>query len=91
MLNSRKSVLDRSATDNPDNAFHLSSIRLEPLDEVYEPKSEQPDVSVTAHRSATLNFGRGSSHDVEPIFEISKPGASIIPFQSQSQTSESGT
>jgi len=89
MLNSRNYVLDRSATDNLDNAFHLSSIRIEPLYEVYGSKSGQPGVSVTVHRSTTSNFGRNiSNHDVEPIFENSKPGAGIIPFQSQ--TSESG-
>jgi hypothetical protein len=70
-LNSRDYVRDRrSNTDNPENAIHLSSIRIEPLSEAYESKSRQPG---TVHHSTTLNFGRNKSdHDLGATFEIQK-------------------
>jgi hypothetical protein len=75
-LNSRDYIRDRSTTDNPENAINLSSIRIEASNDAYgsPTKSGQPGVSVTVHRSTTLNFGRSKSdHDVEPTFDISKP------------------
>ncbi len=73
-LNSRDYVRDRSTTDNPDNAYNLSSIRGEPLSDAYGSKSRQPNVSVSVHRSTTSDFGRNKSdHDVEPTFEVPKP------------------
>ncbi|KAH9172381.1 hypothetical protein EDB89DRAFT_921752 [Lactarius sanguifluus] len=65
MLNSRDYVRERSSTDNkPDNAFGLSSIRIEKRSE--GDKSRRPAVSVTVHRSATTDFQQGKrGHDVE--------------------------
>ncbi|KAI9461209.1 hypothetical protein BJY52DRAFT_1185559 [Lactarius psammicola] len=90
MLNSRDYVRDRSTTDIRDKGINLSSIRIEPPNETYGPKSSQPGVSVTVHRSTTSNFGRNKSdHDVEPTFEVPKPDASVIHFQSQGRSSGS--
>jgi hypothetical protein len=75
-LNSRDYVRDRSAASNPDNALNLSSIRIEPSSDAFECKSGQAGVSVTMHRSSTLNFARNKyGHDVEPAlkFEVPKP------------------
>ncbi|KAH9045089.1 hypothetical protein EDB84DRAFT_781442 [Lactarius hengduanensis] len=92
MLNSRDHVRDRSTTDNPDNAFNLTSIRIEPPSETYGSKSSQPGVSVTMQRSTTSNFGLNKSdHGAEPTFEVPKQDASITHFQSQGRTSESST
>ncbi|KAH8994407.1 hypothetical protein EDB86DRAFT_3103002 [Lactarius hatsudake] len=65
MLNSRDYVRERSSADNrPDNAFDLSSIRIEQRSE--GDKSRRPAVSVTVHRSATTDFPQGKrDHDVE--------------------------
>ncbi|KAH9060492.1 hypothetical protein EDB87DRAFT_1831480 [Lactarius vividus] len=82
MLNSRDYVRDRSDSGNPDNAYHLSSIRVGPLSEAA--------VSVSVHRSTTLDYGRNKSdHDEDPTFEVAKPDAMIVPLKSQAQTSES--
>ncbi|KAH9176665.1 hypothetical protein EDB89DRAFT_2226718 [Lactarius sanguifluus] len=90
MLNSRDHIRYRSATDNPDNAFNLSSIRIEPPSDTYGSKSSQPDVSVTPQHSTTSNFGRNKSdHGVEPAFEVPKLDASITHSQSQGRTSGS--
>ncbi|KAI9442436.1 hypothetical protein H4582DRAFT_2096394 [Lactarius indigo] len=90
MLNCRDYVRDRSTADNPDNAFNLSSIRIEPPSEVYGSKSAQPGVSVAIQRSPTSNFGPNkSNHDVEPTFEVPKQDASFAHSQSQGRTSES--
>ncbi|KAH9020527.1 hypothetical protein EDB83DRAFT_107570 [Lactarius deliciosus] len=64
MLNSRDYVRERSSTDNKhDNAFDLSSIRIEQRSE--GDKSRRPAVSVTVHRSATADFPQGKrDHDV---------------------------
>ncbi|KAH9060444.1 hypothetical protein EDB87DRAFT_1683672 [Lactarius vividus] len=67
MLNSRDYIRERSSTDHkPDNAFGLSSIRIEQRSE--GDKSRRPAVSVTVHRSATMttDFPHGKrDHDVE--------------------------
>ncbi|KAH9179243.1 hypothetical protein EDB89DRAFT_2239062 [Lactarius sanguifluus] len=65
MLNSRDYVRGRSSTDNePENAFDLSSIRIEQRSE--GDYSRQPTVSVTVHRSATTDFPQCKrDHDVE--------------------------
>ncbi|KAH9022475.1 hypothetical protein EDB85DRAFT_373229 [Lactarius pseudohatsudake] len=65
MLNSRDYVRGRSSTDNrPNNAFDLSSIRIEHRSE--GDKSRRPAVSVTVHRSATTDFSQSKrDHDVE--------------------------
>ncbi|KAF8269626.1 hypothetical protein EI94DRAFT_934475 [Lactarius quietus] len=77
MLNSRNYVRDRSTTDNPYNAhntYNLSSIRREPLDEVYGSKSSQPAVTVTVQRSTTSNFARSQSgHIIGSTFEDTDP------------------
>ncbi|KAH8989850.1 hypothetical protein EDB83DRAFT_1098090 [Lactarius deliciosus] len=78
MLNSRDYVRERSSTDNkPDNAFDLSSIRVEKRSE--GDKSRRPAVSVTVHRSATTDFQQGKrDHYVESsTIENSKLEASI--------------
>ncbi|KAH8984342.1 hypothetical protein EDB92DRAFT_1493915 [Lactarius akahatsu] len=78
MLNSRDYVRERSSTDNkPDNAFDLSSLRIEQRSE--GDKSRRPTVSVTVHRSATTGFPQGKrDHDVESsTVENSKLEASI--------------
>ncbi|KAH9013186.1 hypothetical protein EDB83DRAFT_2576920 [Lactarius deliciosus] len=64
MLNSRDYVRERSSTDNKhDNAFDLSSIRIEQRSE--GDKSRRPAVSVTVHRSATADFPQSKrDHDV---------------------------
>ncbi|KAH8985982.1 hypothetical protein EDB86DRAFT_2309493 [Lactarius hatsudake] len=90
MLNSREHVRDRSTTDHPDNAFNLTSIRIEPPSETGGSKSSQPGVSVTIQRSTTSDFGRNKSdHGVEPTFEVPKQDASITHSYSQGRTSES--
>ncbi|KAH8985981.1 hypothetical protein EDB86DRAFT_3215793 [Lactarius hatsudake] len=82
MLNSRDHVRDRS-TDNTNNAFNLTSIRIEPPSETGGSKSSQPGVSVTIQRSTTSDFGLNKSdHGVEPTFEVPKQDASIIHSQS---------
>ncbi|KAH9022462.1 hypothetical protein EDB85DRAFT_2278165 [Lactarius pseudohatsudake] len=69
MLNSRDYVRGRSsgpssADNRPDNAFNLSSIRIEHRSE--GDKSRGPAVSVTVHRSATTDFPQSKhDHDVE--------------------------
>jgi len=81
MLNSRNHIRDRSTTDNPDNAYTLSSIRIEPLTDGYGRKSKQPGpgVSVTVHHSTTGDFGGDrSDHDGEPTFDIQKSDVSQI-------------
>ncbi|KAF8270643.1 hypothetical protein EI94DRAFT_1722189 [Lactarius quietus] len=81
MLNSRNHIRDRSTTDNPDNAYTLSSIRIEPLTDGYGRKSRQPGpgVSVTVHHSTTADFGGDKSdHDGEPTFDIQKSDVSQI-------------
>ncbi|KAI9443521.1 hypothetical protein H4582DRAFT_1202719 [Lactarius indigo] len=78
MLNSRDYVRERSSTDKkPDNAFDLSSIRIEQRSE--GDKSRRPAVSVTVHRSATTDFPQSKrDHDVESTtVENSKLEASI--------------
>ncbi|KAH9045090.1 hypothetical protein EDB84DRAFT_1558825 [Lactarius hengduanensis] len=90
MLNSRDHVRDRSTTDNPNNAFNLTSIRIEPPIETGGFKSSQPGVSVTIQRSTTSNFGLNKSdHGAEPTFEVPKQDASVIHSQSQGRTSGS--
>ncbi|KAH9039808.1 hypothetical protein EDB85DRAFT_222314 [Lactarius pseudohatsudake] len=86
MLNSRNYVRDRSDPDsesgNPDNAYHLTSIRFGQLSEAA--------VTVTVHRSTTLDYGRNKSdHHDEATFEVPKPDATIVSLKSQAQTSES--
>ena len=70
-LNSRDYVRDRSTNSNQDHALNLSSIRIEPPSDTYGSKPRQAGVSVTVHRSTTLNFARNKSgHDVDPDFEV---------------------
>ncbi|KAH9025397.1 hypothetical protein EDB85DRAFT_232126 [Lactarius pseudohatsudake] len=78
MLNSRDYVRERSSTDKPDNAYDLSSIRIEQRSEG-DKSTRRPTVSVTVHRSATMNFSQGKrDHDVESsTVENNKLGASI--------------
>lgn len=75
-LNSRDYIRDRSTTDNQDNAFNLSSIRIDPMtrSDTSGFKSRQPGVSVTVdHSSTTSDFRpKKSDHDVEPTFENRK-------------------
>ncbi|KAH8994619.1 hypothetical protein EDB92DRAFT_2102582 [Lactarius akahatsu] len=82
MLNSRNYVRDRSDSDsgNPDNTYHLTSIRFGQLSEA----------AVSVHRSTTLDYGRNKSdHHDEATFEVPKPDATIVPLESQAQTSGS--
>ena len=75
-LNSRDFVRGRSTTDNPVNAFGLSSIQFESSTGAHhwESKSGQPSVSVPVHHPATLTFGwNKSDHGIEPSFEVPKP------------------
>jgi len=79
LLNSRDYICGRS---NSENALNSSSIRIEPLSDTYGAKSGQRGVSVTVHRSTALNFARNKSdHDVRPSYDVTKPDASIDPFQ----------
>jgi hypothetical protein len=72
-LNSRNHICDRSTTDNPDNAYALSSFRIEPLGEGHGCKPRQTGVSVTVHHSTSADFGRNKSdHDREPTFDAHK-------------------
>ncbi|KAH9006282.1 hypothetical protein EDB86DRAFT_706501 [Lactarius hatsudake] len=67
MLNSRDYVRERSASiDNkPDNAFDLSSIRIEQRSEG-DKSTRRPTVSVPVHLSAKTDFPQGKlDHDVE--------------------------
>ncbi|KAH9042953.1 hypothetical protein EDB83DRAFT_2677515 [Lactarius deliciosus] len=83
MLNSRDYVRDRSESDsgNPDNAYHLTSIRFGQLSEAA--------VCVSGNRSTTLGYGRNKSdHDDKATFEVPKPDATIVPLKGQVQTSE---
>ena len=73
-LNTRDYVRDRSTSGNPENAYNLTSIRLEPPKEAHGSKSKQPGVTVTVHRSTTTDFTRSKSdHIVVPTFEDPKP------------------
>jgi len=81
-LNSRDFVRDRSFNSNQENALNLSSIRIEPSNDAFGTKSGQAGVSVTVHRSTTLNFARNKSDHED---------ASTTPFQSQDPASESST
>jgi len=84
MLNSREYVRDRSTINNPENEINLSSIRIEPSTDAYG--SSKSAVSVTVHRSTTMNFGLNKSNpDEEPTFDVTKPGATITPFRNQDQ------
>ncbi|KAI9465031.1 hypothetical protein BJY52DRAFT_1393298 [Lactarius psammicola] len=92
MLNTRDYVRERSSAENTDNAFNLSSIRIEQPSEAYMSKSRRTGVSVTVHRSTASNFGQGKSdYDVGPTFEVPKPltDTSITTSQNQSRTSGS--
>ncbi|KAI9443468.1 hypothetical protein H4582DRAFT_1197393 [Lactarius indigo] len=87
LLAIRDHVRDRSNHGKPDNAYNLSSIRV-----ASGPLSEG-GVSVSVHRSTTLDYGRNKSKSdhgelEEPTFEVPKPDAMITPLQSQAQTPE---
>jgi len=89
MLNGRDYVRDRSVSSNQDKALNLSSIRIEPPGGAYGSKSGQAGVSVTVHRSTTLDLSRNkSSRDIQSAFEVPKSDASISTFQNQGQTSK---
>ncbi|KAH9169092.1 hypothetical protein EDB89DRAFT_2073292 [Lactarius sanguifluus] len=80
MLNSRDYLLGRrqSTTDKQNNgAYNISSFRVGP--------SSEARVSFSVQRTAaTLDYGRNKSdHDEEPTFEVPKPVAQTIPFQSE--------
>ncbi|KAH9019292.1 hypothetical protein EDB84DRAFT_623159 [Lactarius hengduanensis] len=78
MLNSRDYLLSRrqSTTDKQNNAYNISSFRVGPTSEAR--------VSFSVQRTATLDYGRNkSNHDEEPTFEVPKPVAQTIPFQSE--------
>ena len=67
-LNSRDYVRNRFTTDRPDNAFGLSSIRIDAPREAHGAKSRQSGVSVTVHRSTASEFAlRKSDNNVAPI------------------------
>ncbi|KAI9465030.1 hypothetical protein BJY52DRAFT_757459 [Lactarius psammicola] len=90
MLNSRDYVRDRSTTDHPDNAYNLSSIRIEPPSETYGSKPRRTGVSVTVHRSTASEFARSKpDHNLGPTLGVPTPDTSVIISQSQSRTSES--
>ena len=64
-LNSRNYVRNRSTTDSPDNAFSLSSIRID------TPSEAHGGVSVTLHRSTASEFTRSKSeYDVRLTSEV---------------------
>jgi len=91
-LNSRDYVYDRSTAANPENAYNLSTIRIEPLEGHGSIKSRPPGVTVTVHHTTTADFGRNRSNhylDVEPTFDNQKEDVSIIPSQNESQKSGS--
>ena len=70
-LNTRDYVRDRSTTDNPDNAYNLSSIRIDPQSDAYGSKSRRTGVSVTVHHSTASDFARSKSdQDVGPTLEV---------------------
>src|SRR6266571_9153392 len=70
-LNTRDYVRDRSTTDNPDNAYNLSSIRIDPQSDAYGSKSRRTGVSVTVHHSTASEFARSKSdQDVGPTLEV---------------------
>ncbi|KAF8259061.1 hypothetical protein EI94DRAFT_1053997 [Lactarius quietus] len=57
-----------------DNAYNLSSIRLEPPNEAYGSKSRQAGVTVTVHHSTASDFVRSKSdHTKGTTFEDPKP------------------
>ncbi|KAH8989084.1 hypothetical protein EDB92DRAFT_1947632 [Lactarius akahatsu] len=74
MLNSRDYIRGRSDPSNPDNAYHLSSVRVGQLSEAA--------VCVSVHRSTTFDYGRDKSDPNEgPTFEVPKPDATIVPLK----------
>ncbi|KAH8989273.1 hypothetical protein EDB92DRAFT_882118 [Lactarius akahatsu] len=86
MLNSRDYIRDRrdqSDSGNPDNAYHLSSMRVGKL------SASEAAVCVSVHRSTTLDYGRNKSDHDEATFEVTKPNATIVPLKSKAQTPES--
>ncbi|KAF8261462.1 hypothetical protein EI94DRAFT_1745926 [Lactarius quietus] len=77
MLNTRDYIRYRPTTDNPGNAYDLSSIRIEPPSEAYSSKSRQPGVTLTLtvhHSTASEILRSESDHTTEPTFEDPKPG-----------------
>ncbi|KAN0140590.1 hypothetical protein V8E53_001799 [Lactarius tabidus] len=74
MLNSREYVRDRSTTDNRDNAYNISSLRIGSSSEACRSKSSQP--GITVHRSSTSDFERRKSEHamIRPTSEDLKPG-----------------
>ncbi len=73
-LNTRDYVRERSSAENTDNAFNLSSIRIDPPSETYVSKSKRTGVSVTVHRSTASDFAQSKSdNDVGTTFEVPKP------------------
>jgi len=88
ILNSRDYVRDRSTTDNPDNAYSLSTFRIAPRSEVYGTKSGQPGVAVSVHHTTKTDFGGNKSDNDhgEPTFA---PQKADVPIRSQGQASES--
>ena len=72
-LNSRDDIRGQLTTDGPATAFNSTSIRMEPLNEAYGSKSNQPGVSITVHRSTSSKFGRDISDEPSTqAFEIPK-------------------
>ncbi|KAN0135333.1 hypothetical protein V8E53_006898 [Lactarius tabidus] len=63
MLNSRNYIRNRSSPDSSDNAFNLSSIRIEPPGDTYGSKSRQnDDTAVIVHcSSSTSDCARNKS------------------------------
>ncbi|KAI9443467.1 hypothetical protein H4582DRAFT_1924958 [Lactarius indigo] len=68
-LNSRDYIRGRQPTTNKqDNAYNISSIRIEPLSEA------RVSISMQRTTATTLDFGRNKSgHDQEPTFEVPEP------------------
>jgi len=85
MLNSRDYVRDRSNIDSPaDNAFNLSSIRIDPPSEAYGSKFSQ---TVSVQRSTASDFASSRSD----AFEVPKQDTTVILSQCQGQTSDVGS
>jgi len=95
MLNSRDRVRDRSTTggsdnkaDNADNAFHLSSLRVDQRSRTDQFK--RSGVSVTVQHSATTDFPQGKrDHNLESTKGDIGESVAIIPYKTHDRTSES--
>jgi len=86
MLNSRDYVRDRSTHEYPENAFNLSSIRMDATSEAYGAKSKQTGVSVTVHRTTASDFRQSKpDHNVRST-QVPHPDLAVIYSQRLSES-----